>query len=198
MHPVLDSFVACMDGLCAHEDEPGALARGAARHLRGLLAHPEFLAAPHRVSRPERYSQHIVHVHPGGMYSLVSLVWLPGQCTPIHDHHCWCVVGVLEGSEREVRYSLAREGDREWLAAGAASTNPPGSVSQLVPPEENIHRVENASGGTAISLHVYGADIAKLGSSVNQVFGQEVRPDAPPEAASVPWRPSVADVRARR
>jgi hypothetical protein len=40
----------------------------------------------------------------------------------------------------------------------------------LVPPDEDIHRVENAGPTLAISLHVYGDNISVLGSSINGEF----------------------------
>src|SRR3954451_21867502 len=43
---------------------------------------------------PERYRQHLLHAESDGSFSIVGLVWLPGQCTPVHDHVSWCVTGV--------------------------------------------------------------------------------------------------------
>jgi len=37
-------------------------------------------------------------------------------------------------------------------------------------PPGDIHRVWNAGTGRAISLHVYGADISRLGTSVRRVY----------------------------
>ena len=52
-------------------------------------------------------------------------------------------------------------------------------------PPGDIHKVHNISDETAISLHVYGADIAALGTSVNQVFRQQVLTGAGPVRS---WR----------
>jgi predicted metal-dependent enzyme (double-stranded beta helix superfamily) len=57
-----------------------------------------------------------------------------------------------------------------------------------LPPEEDIHRVTDVGTDTAISIHVYGADIGKLGSSINHVFDDlPVRTD-PGDARRVAWR----------
>lgn len=166
MHPALDAFVAAMDADCtAHCHGPTRAAK-AAEHLKFLLEQPEFLQAEHRKPAPDRYAQHIVHVDPAGRYSLVALVWLPGQSTPVHDHVCWCVVGVLEGIELETPYTVV--GDD--LVAGIPVRNNPGSISVLVPPATNIHRVSNCSDATTISLHVYGADIEARGTSINRIY----------------------------
>jgi 3-mercaptopropionate dioxygenase len=42
-------------------------------------------------------------------------------------------------------------------------------VSGFAPPGD-IHRVRNHGRDVAISLHVYGADIARLGSSVRRIY----------------------------
>lgn len=189
----LGTFIARMDRLVDRQEQPRTRATGASQYLKDLLAEPAFLAAEHRVANADRYTQHLVHVHPRGHYSIVALVWLPGQATPIHDHHCWCVVGVLQGAERETRYNLTEDHEgQQTLVANTVSRNEPGSVCALVPPAENIHRVENAGDGTAISIHVYGADIAVLGSSVNQVFTEPVRSEVSVDGKSVAWRTSKA------
>src|SRR5262245_26208284 len=72
--------------------------------LAPYLGGEGLLTADQRVGDPERYRQHVLHVADDGAFSLVALVWLPGQATPIHDHLSWCVVGVHEGDEEEIRY----------------------------------------------------------------------------------------------
>jgi predicted metal-dependent enzyme (double-stranded beta helix superfamily) len=42
-------------------------------------------------------------------------------------------------------------------------------VAGLAPPGD-IHRVRNAGAETAISLHIYGTDISRLGSSVRRIY----------------------------
>jgi 3-mercaptopropionate dioxygenase len=166
----LTRFTGAMDRAVAASDDPSALAARAAAALPDLLAHPEAIREEHRVSSDEGYRQHVVHVHPDGRYSLVALVWRPGQATPIHDHRCWCVVGVLEGEEEERRYRLVEHDGEHLLVMTASERHGPGSVASLVPPEENIHLVSNCSSELTLSLHVYGADIARCGSSINHVF----------------------------
>lgn len=64
----------------------------------------------------------------------------------------------------------------------------PGQVTTMLPPEEDIHRVTNAGTGRAISIRLYGADIGRLGSSINHVFDDlPVLPD-PGDARRVTWR----------
>jgi 3-mercaptopropionate dioxygenase len=66
----------------------------------------------------------------------------------------------------------------------------PREVSVLVPPDEDIHRVENCGTGVAISIHVYGDDISVLGSSINREFDDALvrRRAGRARAAAVSWR----------
>ncbi|MFF3323688.1 cysteine dioxygenase [Streptomyces sp. NPDC002889] len=123
-------------------------------------------------SDPARYRQHLLHAEPDGSFSVVALVWLPGQGTSVHDHVSWCTTGVHQGTEHERRYRLlpaTAAGAPARLVATQDVVNAPGDVCGFAPPGD-IHRVWNAGDGTAISLHVYGADISRLGTSVRRVY----------------------------
>jgi predicted metal-dependent enzyme (double-stranded beta helix superfamily) len=185
----LETFVADVEALVAAETEPHRLTSGVRSRLGRLLEHPEFLAPERREPCAEHYRTHLLAVAPSRAFSVVALVWLPGQVTPIHDHICWCVVGVLEGLEHEQRYSLREDaaGDR-WLTPRGVDVLTPGHTCALVPPDENIHRVRNAGEGLAISIHVYGDDLTVWGSSINQCFDTlPVRDDAT-SGMPVAWR----------
>ena len=147
-------------------DDPHAIAD----RLRGLLAADGWLAPEHQRGSRDGYRQHLLHVSACRRLSVVALVWLPGQRTPIHDHVSWCVVGVYRGVEREVRYRLVDTNGRRRLVPAGAIDAQPGHVEALVPPVENIHSVTASGPGKTISIHVYGADIERLGSSVYRRF----------------------------
>ena len=138
--------------------------------LRPALTTTGLLLPEQRVGDPSAYRSHVLHVAPDGAFSLVALVWLPGQATAIHDHLSWCVVGVHEGAEHETRYDLT--GDGHLVESGRAVANP-GDVAGLLPPGD-IHRVHNSGATTAISLHVYGADLSLVGSSIRRVYSERL------------------------
>jgi len=130
----------------------------------GLLT-PEQLAGD-----PAGYQSHLVHAEPDGSFSVVVMVWRPGQATPVHDHLTWCVTGVLQGAEYEEIFAL--RGD--CLEVVARNQNPVGSVSGFAPPGD-IHQVRNSGSGVAVSMHIYGTDITRVGSSVRRVYDFPVR-----------------------
>jgi predicted metal-dependent enzyme (double-stranded beta helix superfamily) len=98
------------------QDLPAATtAELVAANVRVALGQPDLLPEAYRQADREQYTQHVIHCEPDGSFSLVALVWLPGQCTPVHDHVSWCVPGVYEGEEHEQRYALGGEGADTYL-----------------------------------------------------------------------------------
>ena len=147
-------------------EDPHAIAE----RLKPLLAADGWLAPEHRQPGADTYRQHLLHVSKSRRLSVVALVWLPGQRTPIHDHVSWCVVGVYRGVERETHYRLVERGGRRRLMTVGSFEAHPGHVEALVPPGENIHSVAAAGSTKTISIHVYGADIERLGTSILRRF----------------------------
>src|SRR5580700_3552603 len=121
---------------------------------------------------PAGYQSHLLYAEPDGSFSIAAMVWLPGQQTPIHDHVAWCVTGVLQGREHEEIFALT-DGGRA-LALAARNDNPAGAVCGFAPPGD-IHRVRNTGDGVAISMHVYGADISRLGNSIRREYTLPIR-----------------------
>jgi 3-mercaptopropionate dioxygenase len=141
--------------------------------LRATLPDPaEILPAPLRRGDPAGYQSHLLHAEPDGSFSISTMVWMPGQQTMIHDHVAWCFTGVLQGREHEEIFALADGGRALMLTA--RNVNPAGAVSGFAPPGD-IHRVRNTGDTVAISMHVYGADISRLGSSIRREYALPVR-----------------------
>ena len=142
-------------------------ARVVAEQLRLHLPGPEILTDAQRQGDRSGYRSHLLHTEPDGSFSVLGVVWLPGQVTRVHDHVTWCVFGVLQGTEHEELFSLADDGGR--LVPAGSAQNTTGEVSGFAPPGD-IHRVRNTDAGVTVSLYVYGADISRLGSSVRREY----------------------------
>ena len=136
---------------------------------RSDLLHPE-----NREGDPDDYRQHVIHVEDDGSFSIVCLVWLPGQVTAIHDHVSWCVVGVHEGEETEERFRIEEIDGESVLVPDGGAVAPEGDVVWLSPPGD-IHRVRNSGDEKTISIHVYGADISVLGTSIRRRYDLPVK-----------------------
>jgi 3-mercaptopropionate dioxygenase len=133
-----------------------------AGQLRRHLPTPDVLTDAQRLGSPDDYCAHNLHVEPDGSFSIVALVWRPGQVTRIHDHITWCVFGVIQGVEHEDLF------DADLNVIGS-SDNHVGDVSGFAPPGD-IHRVHNTTEETAISIHVYGTDVTRTGSSARRYY----------------------------
>ena len=154
-----------VDGIRSAVDRHADWARTAqlvADQLRLHLPGPEVLTAEQRLGSPDNYVGHTLHVEPDGSFSIVALVWRPGQFTRIHDHVTWCAFGVIQGVEHEELF------DADLNPVGR-SDNHVGDVSGFAPPGD-IHRVHNTAAETAISIHVYGTDVTRVGSSARRYY----------------------------
>jgi predicted metal-dependent enzyme (double-stranded beta helix superfamily) len=147
--------------IAEHADWP-ATAELVADQLRKYLPGPEVLTAEQRLGEPDGYTSHNLHIEPDGSFSIIAVVWRPGQLTRIHDHLTWCVVGVIQGTEHEELFDAG-------LNLIGRSDNQIGDVSGFAPPGD-IHRVHNTSDTTAISIHIYGTDVTRTGSSVRRFY----------------------------
>ena len=142
--------------------------------LRGHLPDPRvLLPSSLRRGDPACYQSHLLYAEQDGSFSVSAMVWLPGQRTVIHDHVAWCVTGVLQGREYEEIFALTD--DRSALKLAARNLNPAGTVSGFAPPGD-IHRVRNTGDDVAISMHVYGADISRLGNSIRREYTLPIQP----------------------
>ena len=133
-----------------------------AEQLQRHLPSPDVLTAQERLGAVDAYQSHTLHVESDGSFSIIAVVWRPGQLTRIHDHVTWCVVGVIQGVEHEELFDAN-------LNPIGSSDNRVGDVSGFAPPGD-IHRVHNTANTTAISVHIYGTDVTRIGSSVRRFY----------------------------
>jgi 3-mercaptopropionate dioxygenase len=165
--PELDELVIAVRAVVDTRSDWAETARLVADELARHLPSPDVLTAEQRIGDPNRYCSHVLHIEPGGAFSIVALVWRPGQVTPIHDHVTWCVFGVIEGVEYEELFR--HDDERGCLIEAGSNANLTGDVSGFAPPGD-IHRVRNVGVDTAISIHVYGTDVSRIGSSVRRRY----------------------------
>ena len=170
----LAALISTIRSVVRSEPDPARAGAAVAQALKPYLGLPDFLTPDQMTPDKCEYCRHILHVEPDASFSIVALVWLPAQETAIHDHVSWCVVGVHRGEEDETSYRLAGDETDRHLLLTEHTVNPVGSVVALVPPGD-IHRVKNSGGDVAVSLHVSGADVQALGSSILRRYEHEVR-----------------------
>ena len=177
--PLRDFVVAMTSLVGATADEQRLLSQGR-QHLARLLASDDWLPPAFATPRPDRYAQYLLHCDPREQFSVVSFVWGPGHCTPVHDHTVWGLVGVLRGAEACDEYIWA---DGQARATGRHHIMQPGEIEAVSPSVGDWHRVSNAysadslgsgasgsgasgssaaASGITVSIHVYGANIGAV------------------------------------
>jgi predicted metal-dependent enzyme (double-stranded beta helix superfamily) len=169
----LDSLAAGVRAAVGKRVGWSETARLVASELKRHRPSPSILTAEQRAGDPETFCSHVLHSEPDGSFSIVALVWRPGQATRIHDHVTWGAFAVIQGLEYEELFVLDEEG--ECLVEAGATVNATGDVTGFAPPGD-IHRVRNTGHRTAISIHVYGTDVSRLGSSVRHDYDLPVKP----------------------
>ena len=120
-----------------------------------------FLEPQHYRGSATGYTRNLIYDAPDESLSLYSIVWLPGQWTPVHDHGSWGVVGVVEGVLEErnyVRLSPDRGADTDIeLVRGGMILLCQGAVTSFVPNPDHIHVTGvPTERPRAVSLHLYG------------------------------------------
>jgi predicted metal-dependent enzyme (double-stranded beta helix superfamily) len=152
----LRSFVQDLTRLAERHggDEPRMLDEGA-KLLRELVTHDDWLPEAYAAPSPESYRQYLLYCDPLERFSVVSFVWMPGHRTPVHDHTVWGLVGVMRGEEQCDEFSKDIKKTNSHKVKR-------GDIDRVSPRIGDIHVVSNAGAQTAVSIHVYGANIGAV------------------------------------
>ena len=136
--------------------------------LRMAAVTPNLLSADQRVPRADCYARHTIGSDPAGRFTLLSLVWGPGQFSPPHAHDTWCAYAVAENTLTETLYRF--DSARKIAVTAGTATRAPGYACFAGAGLEQIHRLGNAGGAPAISIHVYGVEGSRVGTHVNRLM----------------------------
>jgi predicted metal-dependent enzyme (double-stranded beta helix superfamily) len=131
--------------------------------LHVALRQPTWLRPEHRVGDPDRYMRHLLYIDPHDAFVITAITWLPGQVSPIHGHHVWCMFGIVEGDLTEEQYSSALAMEKEVVYRS-------GELARADLDQQGVHRVSNRSGARVVSLHLYGVSADKLTTGINRLY----------------------------
>jgi predicted metal-dependent enzyme (double-stranded beta helix superfamily) len=134
--------------------------------LARAAADPDLLTPAQRIPSPDCYARHVVYGDPAGRFTILSLVWMPGQFSPPHAHHTWCAYAVCDNTLTETEYAL----DRATMKALPLRTveRRAGYCTFGEAGLDQIHRLGNSGVLPAVSLHVYGVESGRIGTHVNR------------------------------
>jgi len=170
----LGDYVRAIEAVLARRPANPIIIREVSLATKRLVADDRWLEERFRQGSPDCYTRHLLHRDAQNRFVVLALVWQPGQMTPIHDHSCWGVMGMIQNSLEEVCFDRLDDGTRPDFAElqqSRVTDVSGGSVAYLLPPFEEIHRIGNTSERPTISLHVYGRDLDEV-NVFDQVTGK--------------------------
>jgi len=151
--------------------QPHALAAAAKASLRAYLCEPKLLASQHRIGDASAYKRHLLYADPERQFSILAIVWNPGQHTAIHGHTAWGAVGVYEGSPYcEIFDTAAQDRPCMQLEPTMKLRLKAGDMATVQPGIDDVHRIGNDGIRKAITIHIYGRDLLAQPGSINITF----------------------------
>jgi predicted metal-dependent enzyme (double-stranded beta helix superfamily) len=136
--------------------------------LERAVGDPGLLSAKHRAPERHCYARHVLYSDPFHRFTILAIVWGPGQFSPPHAHDTWCAYAVYDGPLNETGYALAPSGKRAKAICTAVRN--PGYSCFAGAGLDQIHRLGNAGTTPAISIHVYGVERERVATHVNRVL----------------------------
>lgn len=164
-HPAVAALAAEITAACGQSH--AAMAAGIKAALARAVREPDLLAADQRRPQPNCYARHVLHSDMAGRFTILAIVWGPGQFSPAHAHHTWCGYAVYDKPLEEQLFRF----NPEQSQAEFVRTEPrvPGYSCFGGPGLDQIHRLGNSGREPAISIHAYGVERACIATHVNRV-----------------------------
>jgi predicted metal-dependent enzyme (double-stranded beta helix superfamily) len=131
--------------------------------LQELLKNPACIPPQFRQRGTKAYGRYMLHRAPN--FNLTAVVRGPGDMAKAHNHETWGLIGVLENEIQETRFRRVDDGSNPSYAElelKEVLENRAGMVSCLIPPDDEIHEMENATDRNTVEIHVYGKDLTGL------------------------------------
>lgn len=148
--------------------EPHALSAAAKASLRGFVCQPALLRPEHKQGDPDDHRRHLLYAAPDGRFSVLAIVWNPGQRTPVHGHTAWGAAGVYEGRPYCESYKLCESSPRVMeLRHNLTLRLQPGDIATVEPGIDDAHRIGNDTLSRCITIHIYGRDLLTYPRSIN-------------------------------
>ncbi len=159
----LQSFIRDMDRIILEESSPAKIVAEAKPLLAMLLRQPDCIEPKFKKRGATAYGRYMLHRAP--QFNVTAVVWGPGDNAKAHNHDTWGLVGVVQNEIQETRFRRRDDGskpDYADLEVTAVLKNTAGMVSCLVPPDDDIHEMNNVSNRDTVEIHVYGKDLADM------------------------------------
>lgn len=159
----LQSFIRDLEDITGAESSPAKIVAAAKPLLAKLVKCPDCVEPKFKQRGATEYGRYMLHRAP--RFNVTAVVWGPGDAAKAHNHDTWGLVGVAENEIQETRFRRLDDGSKTGYAKLEVKNilkNSAGMVSCLVPPDDDIHEMQNVSGRNTVEIHVYGKDLAEM------------------------------------
>lgn len=159
----LESLIDDLERITRRQTSPVAIVGAVKPLLAQLLQTPNCLPLEYRRRAATDYGRYMLHR--GKDFNVTAIVWGPGDSAKAHNHDTWGLVGVVENEIQETRFRRLDDGSKTGYAkleVKEVLKNSAGMVSCLLPPDDDIHEMNNVSGRNTVEIHVYGKDLAEM------------------------------------
>jgi predicted metal-dependent enzyme (double-stranded beta helix superfamily) len=151
-------FLSDLDDILDQTTDELTRLRAIARNVHHLLTESDWLTLEHLPPNPKTgWSVLMLYEEPDYPLTIQTVVWAPGQRSPIHNHATWGVVALIRGLEKNTfwqRTDRSLEPGKATLQTTEARVLEPGDILCLT--GDAIHHVEAVSEEPTITFNVYG------------------------------------------
>jgi 3-mercaptopropionate dioxygenase len=178
----LQSFIRDMDDITRGESSPAAIVTAAKPLLARLVQRLDCIEPKFKKRSATEYGRYMLHRAP--RFNVTAVVWGPGDGAKAHNHDTWGLVAVVENEIQETRFRRLDDGSQAAYAKLEIKDvlkNSAGMVSCLVPPDDDIHEMNNVSDRNTVEIHVYGRDLAEMTRLRFDVANDSVKTFASPK-----------------
>lgn len=159
MHPKLARFIEEVEDIINNNFSEEKTTNLVAEKMRNILEDSNIFPEAYKKPNPEKYTLYPVYIAPDNSFSIASAVWDVGQSTPIHDHGTWGVIGLIQGSEKEIHFELPISGKPKPIQERHLNE---GEVMVCCTTDKDVHRVFCTSEVPTVGIHVYGGNIGEI------------------------------------
>ena len=159
----LQSFIRDLDDITRNQNSPATIVAAAKPLLAKLVQRPDCVEPKFKKRGVTEYGPYMLHRAP--RFNITAVVWGPGDGAKAHNHDTWGLVGVVENEIQETRFRRLDDGSKAEYAkleVRGVLKNSAGMVSCLVPPDDDIHEMNNVSARNTVEIHVYGKNLAEM------------------------------------
>jgi predicted metal-dependent enzyme (double-stranded beta helix superfamily) len=159
----LERLIDDLDRITRRETSPAKIIAEAKPLLAELVRDADCLDPKYKRRGATAYGRTMLHRAP--LFNVTAIVWGPGDRAGAHNHDTWGLVGVVENEIQETRFQRRDDGSRPGYAeleVTAVLRNSAGMVSCLLPPDDDIHEMNNVTVRDTVEIHVYGKDLTDM------------------------------------